>query len=237
MSRARIVFANGSKAMAHNLNDQYERWMLRRKEVEQQTGETAPEVGLEVFVPDMPDTLGLEEMEEFRQVLIQKKQYINEALHQTNVNKYDYGRRDFQLRRAALGLAGQKIQAQQSAVNFKIKERRKQDVKATAGAPANTSLVPTVNSEIAALNEKDAIEGLTTEEMLYLASLTFSRDADGNEGDLRQIRAVMKAGNALAALRKQSDHIDRLNKQLAQVQWKLIAAYERIIELQTGEPF
>lgn len=30
---ARIVFANGSKQLAHNLDDQYERWQLRREEM------------------------------------------------------------------------------------------------------------------------------------------------------------------------------------------------------------
>lgn len=210
---ARIVFAKGSKAMAHNLDDLYQRWEVRREEVARETGTDDPEIGLEMFVPDLPDELPPSEVPALRQLLIDKKVYIGQALLDLEKTKYDYGKRGFSLRRASLALASQKIQAQQSALRL-IKSAK----------------LVTGSTRVKVLKDKRDTEGLSTEEQAELAMLQF--EASQHSDDAIEKHLATRTMEDAERIEKMEDLISDLRKQLVAVQNKLIEAYERVIELE-----
>lgn len=215
---ARIVFADGSKQMAHNLDDQYQRWMLRREEVV----EPDPEIGLEVFVPDLPENLDLVDVANLKQLLIEKKLYVQQATHELDKNRYEYGKREYKSRRAALGIAGQKIQAQQSALKLR-----------SVGGQQNPSEYR--STRISQLKRLEQEERLSTEEQKEFAVLQFEQQEQSKQGVERKLAEAAKQG--LSAQQYEDRHqsfIKDLKNQLIVLQSKLLDAYERIIELETG---
>lgn len=71
---ARIVFANGSKAMAHNNSDLYERWMLKREQTPE--SERTDRTAVEVYLPDLEVPEAYEDIRKLREFIIEKKMFI-----------------------------------------------------------------------------------------------------------------------------------------------------------------
>lgn len=211
MSKATVVFANGSKTMAHNLDDQYQRWMLRREEAPPEKA-SDPEIGIEEFVPDLPDELSSLEIIDLKQILIEKKVYLAQVARDLDANRYDYGKREYHYRRASIGIAGQKIQAQQSVLKNYGKDFARHAV-------------------ISRMKQGEEAGTLSTDELMELAVLRF----EDRSASLAGVEAqVNKTDDPDLREQKQRNYIDDLKNQIIALQGKLLEAYERIINLQGG---
>lgn len=85
---ARIVFADGSKGMAHNTNDLFERWLLRRGQlpIQQQT----PEALIEEFLPDLTEPTTQEEVKALRELLQEKRGVLIARISALNTDRHKY---------------------------------------------------------------------------------------------------------------------------------------------------
>lgn len=75
---ARVVFANGSKAMAHNNNDLFDRWMLRREQTPKH--ERNDTTAVEVYLPDVEVPETYEDIRKLRDSIVEKKMFIEARL-------------------------------------------------------------------------------------------------------------------------------------------------------------
>lgn len=83
MANARIVFADGSKQMAHNNDDLYQRWMMKREEVPAHSRK--PETYVEVFLPDIVLPSTVDDARNLQHDLLQKKHVLQQNLSQLGV--------------------------------------------------------------------------------------------------------------------------------------------------------
>lgn len=208
---AKVVFSNGSKAMAHNLDDLYERWMIRHSEwTSAPTYDT--DDSLDIFLPPLPEITSQEQVRAIREQLQDKKAYIQHAIFSL---KSIRGLRaaEYENRRAPLSAAMQRLHQQGRAL------------KALKQAAPTKSIV----RDIAELKAREADGTITTEEQRALAENRF-------EMTTRSLNGVEKKAQQATDYDARIEAMDKLiedqRRQLVFVQDKLIAAYERIIELE-----
>lgn len=213
---ARVVFADGSKAMAHNLDDQYERWMLKVSEVEVvETGQISNplERDVEMFVPELPLLDNHEDIAVIRGTLQEKRAYLQVRLAEVHVawqaREIDF--RDFNRQRAALLLAISRTDLQLLQIKT-----------------ASRGLSIPVLKE---LKRKEKAGTISTPEQIELAGHRALGDAHTHAG-LQKL--VAEATSPDEREERMEVFIKDLRTSLVATQAKLIAAYERIIELQGG---
>lgn len=208
---AKVVFSNGSKAMAHNLDDLYERWMIRHSEwTSAPTYDT--DDSLDIFLPPLPEITSQEQARVIREQLEEKKAYLQHAIFSL---KSIRGLRaaEYENRRAPLSAAMQRLHQQERAL------------KATKqAAPTKT-----IARDIADLKAREADGTITTEEQRVLAENRFEmtmRTLGGVE------KKAQKTSDYEARIEAMEHLIENQRRQLVSIQAKLITAYERIIELE-----
>lgn len=83
---AKVVFADGSKDMAHNLDDLYERWVLRHEvEAKKHTqGRSSEERDVKIFVPPIPICASNEQASPIRKLIALKLRYLGTRLAEIN---------------------------------------------------------------------------------------------------------------------------------------------------------
>ncbi len=230
---ARIVFADGSKAMAHNLDDLYERWQSRREEIQQERGADeyiSPVDAIDMFVPGLPKLTDRMQADEIRQALLEKinlldkkivdirMEYVGRAVPYTEKWRVD-----------PLTFAKARLQGQIAEIKAFMKTKR-----STEGGMSKVERF-IKGQQVQALKTNGILDELSTQEQAQLAVLRFELDEDSNDMYRQHIVRILKAGNALKALEQQEQYIQTLQGQRVNMQEKLVAAYERIIELQAGE--
>lgn len=86
---AKVIFSDGSKDMAHNLDDLRERWELRRQVVIQTNNKHEHRAEAKLFLPTVVNTeeLSVEDIEQVRDALRIKEKYLR--LRYSEVNSLD----------------------------------------------------------------------------------------------------------------------------------------------------
>lgn len=219
----RIVFADGSKAMAHNLDDLYQRWILRYDDAPT----TDIEQPVELFVPALPILSNHEQIRQLEFELHEKMSFLQERLSELKSERFDLGNN--QWRKLRLPILKAKAEADRQLETLRMQRKL-----LVQNGVYETSSNMTVAMGLKAKQLRAKEDELTVEEKRYLAELTFTLDEATNEGHKRQVLRLMKHGNALAALEAQENYIETVKNQTIKLQEKLIAAYERIIDFEEG---
>lgn len=240
---AKVVFSDGSKAMAHNLDDQYERWMLRREELAAEEPYLNPDRDLEMFVPELPVIETGEQAEELRDMLIQKQMYVQTQQSRLNLS-YKSGeivKGQYEFQRAPLAIATSQIMAQVMTVNNFIKAangaKRRANLQSIKPAiqliDPNAANGAEAHATIKALRKKQKDGSISTREQIQLDEACFAVKASSLFGAARLIAKAEENGEVDFVDAKRDRYIQDLTKELADTQRKLIKAYERIIGLES----
>lgn len=212
MHMAKVVFSNGSKAMAHNLDDQYQRWQMRREELTKKNPEVNPELGVEEFVPELPKINTYQEAKDYAKVLADKQVYLQheQAVLNMSYQSNELIRHEYELKRAPLSVAVYRINLQNRELKRLMQTK------------------PQSGHRIRELKDKRNKEGLSTYEEIELNELRFSETERSLDGAGKWVEQAVDDGDREV---RQQKFIEDIRKELIETQRKLIAAYERIIEL------
>lgn len=226
---ARVVFSDGSKAMAHNLDDRYQRWMLRREEVAQEGERVRPDTAIDLFVPELPEAfVDHVEVRERLELLKQKQLFLQVRNSEINLRwqNREIVKGEYELERAPIALASTRVQAQLVTLKQILDGARRVEKRANLDALKVKAAISRTEAQkvITLILPKEADGTITAEEQIALANArTVAREAmlDG------MAQQATDGRNEKTEL-----YIEKLKGEITSLQAKLIAAYERIIELQ-----
>lgn len=89
--KTRVVFSDGSKEMAHNLDDLMERWLLRRQTLPDEVRWREPETFVEDFLPELPMLETVEQARSLRVLLVEKQKIITNQLNRIKQTSFERG--------------------------------------------------------------------------------------------------------------------------------------------------
>lgn len=113
----RTIFNDGSKQLAHNLDDLYDRWMFRRSQIPEH--ELTPASEVETFLPDVKEPTTTKDGEVIREILRQKKNLIDMRLMELQAKSKSEGwtKKKYYKERGPLGHAITRANLQLTVLN------------------------------------------------------------------------------------------------------------------------
>lgn len=222
MANARIVFANGSKDMAHNLDDLYERWMMRRNEALETNNvvDIPDEYAMDVFIPDLPVFDSIDEVKAHQELLKQKLELLTKAGQQLEEDRAGLVRDAYTFRLKAINSAANRTRQQLASLKKSLSALRKG-----------------VDDEINDLRTKRLEGKAKLNQLQRLVELLRQKRDDEfalRDAEIAEIEVQLTLESR--AIDRQRQYIETLQKNVAELQSLLIDAYKTIIELQAGKP-
>lgn len=235
----RIVFSDGSKQMAHNLDDLYERWMLKRSEMPPQMAAKKPAAYMEIFLPDIPESLTTNQGSALREQLVTKQALVQQNLAQAKLEltQGKYSKWEYDALRAPLALAVNRIRYQLIYLKQQFGIGKDTSFPDSIVVPRN---VPP--EEIADYDRRQQMRiaellasGKDKELDTEYSQLRFGRRELEHERHAFQVEEVAaQVDFETETIRRQRKYINDLQSELAATQRHVIRLQERLIAILEG---
>lgn len=228
---ARIMFSGGSQQMAHNNDDLYERWILRRSEMPIREREAKPEAHIEIFVPELPESFSFDEAQQLRRDLADKKALVMSKLTEL---KLELTPAEYRKAKAPLSAASALIDRQIGIVNQHVRDikntRRSPIVKNTPSGDENltSALTARVNDLKQSSSDPDVDIELTQAKQELLETRRVNTEA--KLAELESKLAVYDLESKV--IERQRGYIEILKGDIQGLRTQLIRVQQRVIELQ-----
>lgn len=238
--RVEVVFSNGSKQMAHNNDELYERWMIRREQAAEQGDKVKAKDFIEIFIPDIePDAPMTPQLLES---LTEKQNFLGMQRADARLSATTDRNLTTLMRRNAIEAGMKRLHYQINLVQSKVKfpessSKVQENPELSAWMRQQRDLlaqeVTTVNAEVQALKpfvDEDRIDSYQTMRYVLMKHRENVLQMAIRIDDL--YFAVISSTNPEDAVSKKDEHIASLHRDVMRIQKKLIEAYEKILELQ-----